>query len=155
MGGLEEQPPSKLKEPLGFQMDTQQSRHRRCARCGVGKPLSLFHKQPKGPLGHHSWCKVCANAAQKDSRAKNGRPTAKRAWNLSTRYKLTEETVQTMKKAQGDLCAICRKPMARMVIDHCHVTKAVRGLLCHPCNIKLPTVEDEAFVMAARKYLAR
>jgi hypothetical protein len=127
---------------------------KKCAKCGETRRLAEFHRQPDRPDGRHSWCRTCANAAQKLSRQKNGRPKAKRRWLLASRYRLTEEQVDTMRAVQGGVCAICRNPMKREVIDHCHKTKAVRGLLCHPCNVKLPAVEDAEFRIAALRYLA-
>lgn len=77
----------------------------------------------------------------------------KRRHNLSTRYGLTPQQVDAMWEKQQGLCAICEMPMNRPVIDHCHSTGAVRGILCHACNIKLPTVEDMGWVMLAWGYL--
>lgn len=136
-------------------MDTPLSQPRRCAKCDAVKPSSEFHRHRTGPGGLHSWCKTCANEAQKASREKHGRPPAKRAWNLSTRYGLTEAQVEAMRQQQGGTCAICQQPMRREVIDHCHQTGAVRGLLCHGCNIKLPAIEDDAFRAAALRYLGK
>jgi hypothetical protein len=58
-----------------------------------------------------------------------------------------------MREEQKDLCAICFGPMKRMCIDHCHSTGQVRGLLCHPCNIKLAAIENTDFAESARRYL--
>lgn len=73
--------------------------------------------------------------------------------NLATRYGLTPMQVEEMLAKQGGKCALCGGEMARPVIDHCHQTGAVRGILCHPCNIKLPAVEDMGWVMLAWAYL--
>lgn len=88
-----------------------------------------------------------------NKRVRRHSPETKRKWNLSTRYGLTEAKLDAMRVAQNGLCAICRKPMKRECIDHCHQTKKVRGLLCHKCNIDLPAIEDAAFVVAAQHYL--
>jgi hypothetical protein len=67
---------------------------------------------------------------------------------LRRKYNLTEEQVHALKEAQGDNCAICgrEKPFARwrreLVIDHCHTTGAVRGLLCNRCNTHLGWYEE-------------
>lgn len=128
---------------------------RECVRCHEAKPLTEFHKHKTGRSGHHSWCGVCANAAQKASRQKNGRPTAKRAWNLKSRYGLSQAEFDKMLVTQNGICAICALPMQRVCIDHNHSSGAVRGLLCHNCNIKLPAVENADYRNAAIAYLAR
>jgi hypothetical protein len=67
---------------------------------------------------------------------------------LRRKYNLTEAQVDALKEAQGDNCAICgrEKPNARwrreLVIDHCHTTGAVRGLLCNRCNTHLGWYEE-------------
>lgn len=106
-------------------------------------------------MGRHSWCKQCANAAQKASREKNGRPPAKKGWNLATRYGLTQQQVDDMRTSQGGLCAICRQEMRRQCIDHDHATGKVRGLLCHACNIKLHALDKWLHRDSAIAYLER
>lgn len=58
---------------------------------------------------------------------------------------------------QGGCCAICRRPpkRKRLVVDHDHVTGAVRGLLCVGCNIALGHLGDGAYLQSAGDYLAR
>lgn len=129
--------------------------YKSCAKCGGLLPLDGFHRQPTGSMGRHSWCKTCANAAQKASREKNGRAPAKKQWNLSTRYGLTSQQVNDMREAQGGLCAICRGTMHRECIDHDHATGKVRGLLCHSCNIKLHALDKWPHRDAALDYLER
>ncbi len=128
---------------------------RDCAKCGERKPLDSFHRHPEGPNGRHSWCGQCANAAQKASRAKHGRPPRKPAWNLKTRYGLTPDDVDRMLTDQGGVCAICQGEMKRQCVDHDHATGKVRGLLCHRCNIGLPYVERADYRSAALAYLER
>jgi hypothetical protein len=126
-----------------------------CAKCGETRRLTEFHRQPTGPSGRHSWCKPCANAAQKASRLKHGRPERKAAWNAASRYGLNKEDHEAMVRAHGGACGICARPMNRVCIDHDHVTGKVRGLLCHRCNIRLSGVEDDDFRTRALAYLAR
>jgi hypothetical protein len=48
---------------------------------------------------------------------------------------------EAFQDAHGGRCAICRQPpkatakrKAKLIIDHCHVTGWIRGLLCRSCN---------------------
>lgn len=87
------------------------------------------------------------------SRKKAPSQEEKRRWNLATRYGITPEQYDGMLARQGRVCALCGGTMERPVVDHCHQTGRVRGILCHPCNIKLPAVEDMGWVMLAWAYL--
>lgn len=67
-------------------------------------------------------------------------------------YGLTNEDYLKMRKAQKDLCAICKNPevgtdprtgeLRPLSVDHCHVTKKVRKLLCRRCNTGLGNFRD-------------
>ena len=48
-------------------------------------------------------------------------------------------------------CAICHEGFSserKSVIDHCHISGYVRGLLCHECNIGLGFLRDTAAYLA-------
>lgn len=57
-------------------------------------------------------------------------------------YRLTPDQFEAMAQAQGNVCAICQKRPIQAV-DHCHVTKVVRGLLCRRCNTALAAFGDD------------
>jgi hypothetical protein len=80
-------------------------------------------------------------------------PRARREQNLSTRYGLTTADYDALMVKQNQMCALCGGSMQRPVIDHCHQTGKIRGIICHTCNIKLPVVEDMGWVMLAWAYL--
>lgn len=51
-------------------------------------------------------------------------------------------------------CPICLEPLSRHVIDHCHTSMIIRGLLCQRCNIGLGQFKDNKESLArAIKYL--
>lgn len=63
--------------------------------------------------------------------------------------------------AQGGLCAICRKPLARHEahLDHCHASGFLRGALCVACNVQLGWYEANAsavdvYLRRAKRYAA-
>ncbi|MES2225529.1 MAG: endonuclease VII domain-containing protein [Patescibacteria group bacterium] len=56
---------------------------------------------------------------------------------------------------QRGLCGICQNPMKRPVLDHCHKTMVVRGLLCSNCNIGLGQFKDKPELLSkAIKYVS-
>lgn len=64
---------------------------------------------------------------------------------LKYQYGITLDDLTQMKEKQEDACGICKKPFASQrdtVIDHCHATDKVRGLLCRKCNVGLGMFED-------------
>ncbi len=72
---------------------------------------------------------------------------ARRSSILKRRCGVTEEDYQEMLLKQGGCCAICgtTKPGGKgrvFHIDHCHVSGAVRGLLCVHCNHGLGSFND-------------
>jgi len=75
---------------------------------------------------------------------------------LNQRLRVYGETGVERLAAQGGRCAICRKRIRidhpRTHIDHCHVCKMVRSVLCGPCN----TIEGFVSKFSdVRAYLAR
>jgi hypothetical protein len=125
----------------------------RCSRCKIEKPLEAFHRQWSTVTGRHGWCKDCYNANARLKRNKKVTPEQRARWNRATKYGLTEQQYQEMLSQQQRCCLICGEEKPLMV-DHCHQTGRVRGLLCHRCNLRLTGVEDPDFLKAALAYLA-
>lgn len=126
-----------------------------CSKCGDTLALKLFHKHPSGPMGRHSWCKACANAAQRGVRKRKDTTENRRERLLKQRYGMTSADKANLLASQGGECAICGYAPTRAVIDHCHTSGKVRGVLCHRCNIRLPAIEDRDFLAGALRYLGR
>lgn len=74
-------------------------------------------------------------------------------------YGVTEEKYNEMLKKQNGKCAICgysdtTVPNFFPLIDHCHKTNKVRGLLCMNCNMALGKFKDNIEILKnAIKYL--
>ena len=63
---------------------------------------------------------------------------------LRSNYGLSIEDYNALLAQQGGACAICRKqPEQRLCVDHCHVTKKVRRLLCRRCNLGIGYFRDD------------
>ena len=81
---------------------------------------------------------------------------------LKRTYGISIEDYQRMLSDQQGECKICKSEgfvMAehhkmKLVVDHCHATGIVRGLLCHNCNRALGLLHDNTKVLLnAIKYL--
>ena len=77
---------------------------------------------------------LCATCYWKDYTKRH--PTRDRARFLKKHYNLTLIEYDKLLKRQNGVCAICgAKPKTRSLnVDHNHLTKVNRGLLCHLCN---------------------
>lgn len=72
--------------------------------------------------------------------------TASRDYRRAKKYGLTPADYDDLLTAQGGLCASCREEPSNkngFHVDHDHETGAVRGLLCHGCNVALGQLHDD------------
>jgi hypothetical protein len=70
----------------------------------------------------------------------------KRMWtyHIERTYGISAEVYMAMVEEQEFKCKICQQEKDyRLLLDHDHVTGAVRGLLCKLCNWALGSFEDE------------
>jgi hypothetical protein len=81
-------------------------------------------------------------------------PEQRRRWHLKAKYGLTLEEYETMRVEQDGKCAICESGTLQLVVDHCHKTGRVRGLLCVSCNASLGLLRDDPeVILRAAQYL--
>jgi len=141
-----------------------------CKKCDGWKSENDFYPYAK------TICKQCKIAYNKSPRVKKymaewkKRPSSvliRRAgayrWNkkylLLRKYGLTEIQYQEMTLKQDGRCAICSRhkdnlKWKKLVIDHCHQTKKVRGLLCNNCNTAIGMFQDSVEILnSATEYL--
>ena len=87
----------------------------------------------------HNMPSPTAPSSQKDAR---------RDYNLRRLYGINSKDYERMLAEQDGCCAICGtdQPGGRQnkyfMVDHCHTTNKVRGLLCASCNMMLGMAED-------------
>lgn len=92
--------------------------------------------------------------------------TSQRYSKIKQRFGITKEQYLELFRVQGGKCAICKDPEIQLdwrtnevkwlAVDHCHVTKQVRGLLCSNCNQGLGKFMDNTFFLSeAIKYLEK
>lgn len=104
---------------------------RRCRTCSRTLPITEFHRD-----GSHirRTCKHCRSVERRGDR-----------------YGIDAAELQLLKEVQGNSCGICGSK-EKLVVDHCHSTNNVRGLLCSPCNQGIGHFRDnpEALMRAAQ-----
>jgi hypothetical protein len=126
-----------------------------CNRCNTTKPFSEFNNNSRSPDGKQSYCHVCRLDQM-----------------LIRRYNINIEQRQSILESQGGCCSICKSKLefptrgnhrnsnvvgrAYAVVDHCHSTGKIRGILCGKCNLMLGKAEDNIeYLKSAIKYLEK
>lgn len=156
---------------------------KKCNGCSEVKPFDMFSKNKTTKDGYGYECKHCASArikalrlanpekfkeagkkwretnpnyvSQWKTRNKKRTKTQKRKDYLKSKYNITLDQYESMRKAQNCRCYTCGKhendisnagPTA-LNVDHCHDTGQVRKLLCMACNIALGKVNDDVEIL--------
>jgi hypothetical protein len=69
----------------------------------------------------------------------------KREQNFKSRYNITIEEYEQMLIFQDRKCAVCNDTLLpkKTVVDHCHDSGDVRGLLCYHCNNAIGFIKED------------
>lgn len=113
-----------------------------CTKCNLEKPQTAeyFPLHNKTKSGFDSWCRECRSAYRSETRRGLYR-------SMISDEKL-KDIIETIKE-----CVICGDPV-ELVVDHCHNTNKVRGMLCGSCNLGLGKFKDDPQLLEfARIYL--
>jgi hypothetical protein len=105
------------------------------------KPVNCEHcgKEFRRKSARQQWCEECA--------------PNKSARRILSRYGVSPIEHKYLLDTNKGLCFICLKRKAK-VVDHCHRTGRVRGLLCHHCNTSLNLIENKDALARAIKYVS-
>lgn len=134
-----------------------------CIKCKETKPCTDYHKAKSTVDKRQSSCKLCDNARRKALYDKD--PNNSRISSYKIKYGLTIKGYDTILKNQNGCCAICgtaknirivngKEQHTYLVVDHCHKTEKVRGLLCYTCNVGLGMFRDNTeYLKTAIEYL--
>lgn len=83
-------------------------------------------------------------------------------YKIKKMYGIDYELYQLMNNMQDGKCAICNNPpniktrIKRLVVDHCHDTNRIRGLLCNSCNRGIGLLRDNSNILnKAFNYIKR
>jgi len=116
--------------------------NKKCTRCKIEKLLTkeYFPLHNKTKSGFDSWCKECRSSYRSETR--------RGAYRSMISDKALKEIIETVKE-----CVICGSE-EELVVDHCHKTNTIRGMLCNHCNKGLGHFRDDPDLLEfARIYL--
>lgn len=133
----------------------------KCTKCKKEKRPSSFHKDRYNVRnGVKYWCKKCASSYRKKHpdviHDKEERNKYMRLWQHKNREKVKEYYLKKKfgislveynikLENQNGVCAICKcicKTGKSLAIDHDHITRKLRGLLCGSCNRAIGFFEE-------------
>jgi Recombination endonuclease VII len=130
-----------------------------CRKCKISKNNCEFYSQPSNKDGLNWHCKICVKSriskwqrknknkkTEYNRRWKNGNPDKAKDVQLRNVYGLSLEEFKTMEQDQKGLCLICQRER-ELVVDHCHKSSKVRGLLCRGCNGALGVFSDSPIIL--------
>jgi hypothetical protein len=132
-----------------------------CKACLSEKPLDQFYKRKSSIDGREHRCITCRRTQMAKADAARYDSTKRRASHLLRSYVITPAIYEHLSLMQGEVCAICGSSESGrgddyFVVDHCHTTGQVRGLLCHQCNTALGLFKDKTTSLQnAIAYLAQ
>jgi Recombination endonuclease VII len=123
---------------------------KRCTKCGKRRPVTQFHREKSG--AYKSWCKECLNGQRRQNLGRHRLVQIRRRYGIST-----QEYHERLVLKQRFECHICGTDLSRTAVhvDHCHITKKVRGFLCNACNRGIGMLKDDPeLVLRAWRYLS-
>jgi hypothetical protein len=102
-----------------------------CTKCKEEKPQTVEHfpLHNKTKSGFDSWCRKC--------RASYRNGIRRGLYREMISDELLKDIISTIKE-----CVICGSE-ENLVVDHCHKTNTIRGMLCNHCNRGLGHFRDD------------
>ena len=124
------------------------------SHCKRGHDISLAGRN------HHGDCRPCSRLrkfkfyhlhkekiqARLKAYRKANPEKVKGAW-LKREYGITISQYQSRLEKQNNKCASCGCSGQRLVVDHDHITKQIRDLLCDGCNKGIGQLKDDPIVI--------
>jgi hypothetical protein len=91
--------------------------------------------------------KVLKSYETYDKKRKDQKRINSKNSDLMRRYNITLEQYNDLLFKQNSTCLICHKHRNELnkdlVVDHCHETGKIRGLLCNMCNTSLGFIKED------------
>jgi hypothetical protein len=125
-----------------------------CTTCNIEKPINEFYLRGGNysPNSRKAKCKSCDILRVRKRHQDN--PERTKNNDLKRLYGITLNEYTQMLTEQNNQCAVCHTTdpggkHKKFMVDHCHTTGKVRGLLCKRCNIALGEVNDNIGTLQA------
>lgn len=126
-----------------------------CTLCEIEKPLREFYKQADTPDGKTYYCKRCLADTKKARRDRKRREREEKLYGGNTLlrtllvvHKLTREEADWWLDQWRGYCPICGDEIDNPVVDHCHESLEVRGIICYRCNTGLGMARDDVEILS-------
>jgi hypothetical protein len=107
-----------------------------CSGCNRRKVLAAFAVAKTGRHGRHCYCRDCDAIRRK-----------------VTRYGISLDEYHRLVADSGNACQCCLEAFCeqrQVCLDHCSLTKRIRGLLCKPCNCLVEKGDDSRLALIRR-----
>lgn len=158
----------------------------RCSRCHLDKASEEFHASSIHRHELFPWCRACSREYRHKRHSiqvvRDRGKKLRKQWCLDNpikvrihrrrvylkhQYGLSEADFVSAHASRGGCCDICRVQCQHgprhdlavrcdLVVDHCHLTRTFRGLLCDRCNVGVGKFKDDPELLtAASRYVAR
>jgi hypothetical protein len=117
-----------------------------CSKCKTEYPIDMFYRDRAQPDGYRYVCKKCfakyrTELASKSEKARAGILRRNKSNRVARRFNLTTDEYDKY-FTDADGCGICSTKEKKLVLDHCHITGRVRGVLCENCNFAIGHLND-------------
>jgi hypothetical protein len=131
---------------------------RSCKICKIKKELQFYHVSKRHPLGRKMECADCTNEYLRNhyhtkTKIKEDFRLIRIDKYYKRKYNISYESYLKMCENNQNKCSICSNvkiPAGAsckgskdvLVLDHCHDTGKIRGILCQECNQGLGLFKD-------------
>jgi len=90
----------------------------------------------------HKRCSTC-----KQTKHQNVCKPCKAAHTRNWKHAMATGIFDALREAQEGRCSICGVLSETLLIDHCHKTGKLRGLLCRKCNTVIGMCDDSVLIL--------
>lgn len=131
-----------VKKTRGALSKNARDGYKVCYVCEEEKPLEEFSGNATRADGKQTYCKKCGHAKQTE-------------WYYKRKHGITMKERDALLAAQDGKCGACGNTIAfkenkgrglntgdEAVVDHCHTSGKIRGVLCGHCNTGLGAFKD-------------